>query len=159
MTLKTPNVPDSGTFWVILSKSSQHQPQIKVSGQLILIIFFTESKNIYQMWFMEGEIFCWQGHSMMMMMTSNLPESGTLLVNMVRICPLLDTLPIKISTQNFHDIFLGVKKGHPWHQVWPCPPNLLSGTFNVLQVPTFLTPPSWYTSNKDINTKLSRYLP
>ena len=47
---------------------------------------------------MEGEIFCWQGHSMMMMMTSNLPESGTLLANMVRTCPLLDTLPIKIST-------------------------------------------------------------
>ena len=36
------------------------------------------------MWFMEGEIFEMPDHSMRMMMTSNLPESGTLLGNMVK---------------------------------------------------------------------------
>ena len=33
-----------------------------------------------------------------------------------------------------------VKKHHPWHQWWPCPPCLRSGTLNVLQVPPLLTP-------------------
>ena len=41
----------------------------------------------------------------------------------------------------------------------PCPPSLLSGTLNVTQVPTWRTPLSWHTSNKDINMKLSGYLP
>ena len=71
-------------YWVIWSKSSPHQPQIKVSGTLILIKKITESENIYQMWFMEGGIFQMPDHSMRMMMTSNLPESGTLLVNRVK---------------------------------------------------------------------------
>ena len=35
------------------------------------------------MWFMEGDIFQMPEHSMRMMMTSNLPESGTLFVNML----------------------------------------------------------------------------
>ena len=73
--------------------------------------------------------------------------------------PLPDTLLIKISTRNFQGIFLRVKKHHPWHHGWPFPPSLWSGTLNVLQVPPFLTPHSWHTSNKDINTKLSGYLP
>ena len=61
--------------------------------------------------------------------------------------PILDTLLIKISTRNFQGIFLRVKKHHPWHQGWPCPPSLQSGTLNVLQVPPLLTPHSWHTSN------------
>ena len=56
-------------------------------------------------------------------------------------------------------IFLGVKKHHSWHQESPSHPFCWSGTLNVLQVPPFLTPPSWHTSNWDINTKLSGYLP
>ena len=36
------------------------------------------------MWFMEGGIFHMLEHSMRMMMKSNLPESATLLVNMVK---------------------------------------------------------------------------
>ena len=51
------------------------------------------------------------------------------------------------------------KKHHSWCQEWPSPKCLRSGTLNVLQVPSFLTPPSWHTSNKDINTKFSGYLP
>ena len=39
------------------------------------------------MWFMEGEIFEMPDHSMRMMMTSNLPESGKLLVNLVKLSP------------------------------------------------------------------------
>ena len=54
--------------------------------------------------------------------------------------PILDTLLIQISTQNFQGIFVRVKQDHPWHQGWPCPPNLWSGTLNVLQVPPFMTP-------------------
>ena len=73
--------------------------------------------------------------------------------------PILDTLLIKISTRNFQGIFLRVDQGHPWCQEWPCPPSLWSGTLNVLQVPQFLIPPSWHTSCKDINTKISGYLP
>ena len=73
--------------------------------------------------------------------------------------PIPDTLLIKISTRNFQGIFLRVKQGHPGYQGWPCPPSFLSGTINVLQVPSFWTPHSWHTSNKDINTKLSDYLP
>ena len=53
--------------------------------------------------------------------------------------PLLDTLLIEMSTQNFQGIFLGVKKHHSWRQEQPCPPCLWSETLNVLQVPPFLT--------------------
>ena len=73
--------------------------------------------------------------------------------------PLPDRLPIEISTQNFQGIFLGVKKHHSWRQEWPCPPCLRSGTLNVLQVPPFLTPPSWHTSNWVISMKFSGHLP
>ena len=55
-------------------------------------------------------------------------------------------------------MFLGVYIGHPCCQGWLCCPCLQSGTLNILQVPPFLTPPSWHTSNKDINTKFSGYL-
>ena len=65
----------------------------------------------------------------------------------------------KMLTWNFQGIFLGVKQDHFWHQGWPCPPSLWSGTLNFLQVPPFLTPHSWHTSNKDINMKMSGYLP
>ena len=82
--------------------------------------------------------------------------------------PILDTLLIKISTQNFQDMILGVYQVHPQHHGWPCNPGLLSGTVNILQVP-----PSWppvlllrflknaYISakNKDNDTKLSGYDP
>ena len=40
---------------------------------------------------------------------------------------------VGIVTQNFQGIFLGVQKHHPWHQGWPCPPCLRSGTTNVLK--------------------------
>ena len=72
--------------------------------------------------------------------------------------PLPDTLLIEISTRNFQDIFLGVK-------------NIIHGVWNdhVLHVSgqeppksskyPFLTPPSWHTSNWDIDTKFSGYLP
>ena len=49
----------------------------------VLIKKNTENENLYQMLFMEGGIFKIPDHSMRMMTTSNLPESGTLLVNMV----------------------------------------------------------------------------
>ena len=73
--------------------------------------------------------------------------------------PLLDTLPIEISTRNFQGIFLWVKKHHSWHQEQPCPPYLWFGTLTVLQVAPFLTQPSWHTSNNVINMKISGYLP
>ena len=66
-----------------------------------------------------------------------------------------DTLLIEISAWNFQSIFLGVKNHHSWRQEWPYPPCLRSGTLNVLQVPPFLTPPSWHTSKWDITTKFS----
>ena len=72
--------------------------------------------------------------------------------------PLPDTLPIKIWARNFQGTPWG-EKHHSWRQEWPCPPFLRSGTPNVLQVPAFLAPPSWHTSNWDINTKFSGYLP
>ena len=73
--------------------------------------------------------------------------------------PIPDTLPIEISTPNFQGMLLMVKEHHSWHQKWPSDPCLRSGTFNVSKVPPFLTPPSWHTSNWDINTKFSGYLP
>ena len=86
--------------------------------------------------------------------------SGTL--NVLQVPPswpqILYTLLIQISTQNVQGVFLRVIKYHLWHQGWPCPPSLRSGTLNVLQVPPFLTPPSWHTSDWDINTKFSGYL-
>ena len=54
---------------------------------------------------------------------------------------------------------LRVTQDHPWHQIWPYSPSLQLGIFNVLQVPPFLTPCSWLTSNKYINTTLTGYLP
>ena len=73
--------------------------------------------------------------------------------------PLLDTLLMKILTQNFQGIFLGVKQGNPWHQRWSCHPSILSETINVLKVPPQWTPHSWHTSNEDINTKPSENIP
>ena len=70
-----------------------------------------------------------------------------------------DTLPIEISTWDFQSMFLRVIEHHSWHQEWPCQPCLRAGTLNVCQVPPFLTPPSWHTSNWDINTKFSGYIP
>ena len=63
-------------------------------------------------------------------------RSGTLNILQVTpfLTPLLDTLLIEISTQNFQGIFLGVKKHHSWRQEWSSPPCLWSGTLNVLQV-------------------------
>ena len=61
--------------------------------------------------------------------------------------PILDTLLIKISTRNFKGIFLWVKQNHPWHQGWPCPPSILSGTIIVLQVPSLRKEGSWHTTN------------
>ena len=52
--------------------------------------------------------------------------------------PLPDTLIINISTHNFQGIFLRVKQDHMWHQRWPCPPSLWSGTHM-----SFMYPPSW----------------
>ena len=69
--------------------------------------------------------------------------------------PIPDMLLIKISTQNFWGIFLTVKHHYPWLQGWLCPPILQSGTLNVYQVPL----PDPFSSNKDITTRLSRYLP
>ena len=54
--------------------------------------------------------------------------------------PLIDTLLIKVSTQNFLGIFLRVKQDHLWHQGWPCPSSLWSGNLNVLQVFPWSTP-------------------
>ena len=73
--------------------------------------------------------------------------------------PLSDTVIIEISTGNFQGIFHRVKVHHSWCQEHPCLPSLRSGTLNVLQVPPFLTPPSWHTSYWGINTKFSGYLP
>ena len=41
-------------------------------------------------------------------------------------------LKMKILTWNFQDMILGVYQVHLWHQGWPCPPSLLSGTINVV---------------------------
>ena len=71
--------------------------------------------------------------------------------------PILDTLLIKISTWNLQGIFLWAKQSHPWHQGWPCPPSILSGTFNVLQVPPWRTPQFWHTSNKDLKLRVSSF--
>ena len=37
-----------------------------------------------------------------------------------------------------------VKQDYLWHQGWPCPPSLPSGTLNVLKVSPFLTPQSLF---------------
>ena len=63
------------------------------------------------------------------------------------------------STPLLDPPFLGVKKHHSWHQEQSCPPCLRSGSLNVLQVPPYLTTPSWHTSNWDVNMKFSGYLP
>ena len=60
---------------------------------------------------------------------------------------ILDKIIIKISTQNFQGIFLGVKQGHPWCHGWPWPSSLLSGTIIFLQVPPLKKEGSWHTSN------------
>ena len=62
-------------------------------------------------------------------------------------------------TWNFQDMILGVYQGHPCCQGWLCLPSLWSGTLNILQVPSFLNPHSWHTSNKDINMLLSGFIP
>ena len=59
----------------------------------------------------------------------------------------------------FQDMILGVYWVHPKHHGWPCPPCLWSGTLNILQVPSFFAPNLWHPSYKDINTKLSGYIP
>ena len=57
----------------------------------------------------------------------------------------LISLPnIKIMTQ---DMIIGVYQVHLWCQERPCPPSLLSGTLNVLQVPPLRTDGSWHISN------------
>ena len=61
---------------------------------------------------------------------------------------------IKIMPQNFQDMILEVYTVHQECHIWPCHPLLLSGSLNVLQVPPFMTPPSWHTSNLDINMKI-----
>ena len=48
-------------------------------------------------------------------------------------------------TRNFRDVFLEVLQGDPLCQ-GPCPPSLLSGTLNILQVPPSKTGGSWHTS-------------
>ena len=61
--------------------------------------------------------------------------------------PSLNILQKKISTWNFHSIFLGVKEGHPWYHDWPWPSSLLSGTIIVLKVHTLRKESSLYTYN------------
>ena len=68
--------------------------------------------------------------------------SGTL--NILQVTPwrtpILDTILMKISTQNFQVIFFLVKQGHPWLPGSLCPPSLLSGTLKIHQVPPWRTP-------------------
>ena len=73
--------------------------------------------------------------------------------------PLPDTLLLKISTWNFHSIFLRVKKTSSMTSRMTLSSISLIRNPQHPQVPSFLTPHSWHTSNKDINTKLSGYLP
>ena len=71
------------------------------------------------------------------------------LLFLVMFCDTLISQPkMKIITRNFQDMILGDYQVHPWCQGWPCPPS------NLMK-----DPHSWHTSNKDINTKLSEYLP
>ena len=49
------------------------------------------------------------------------------------------TLLIQISVWHIQGIFLRVKQDHPWHQGWPCPPCILSETFNAFLEPPLLT--------------------
>ena len=72
---------------------------------------------------------------------------------------IIETIVIKISTQNFQSIFLGFKQGAAWQQGWPtCDPNLQSGSLNAIKVPLQRTHHAWTTSNYDIKIKLSWYL-
>ena len=48
--------------------------------------------------------------------------------------PIFETLLIYLWTQNFQDIFFGVKWYYQWHYGGPCPQSLQSGTLNVLKV-------------------------
>ena len=86
--------------------------------------------------------------------------SGT--INILQVPPSWPPIPVillrKILAWNFQGILLRDKQDHPWHQEWPCPPSLWSGTLNILKVPTFLILPSWQNINKYIDTKLSGYL-
>ena len=72
--------------------------------------------------------------------------------------PFSDTHLIEISAPNVQGTFLWVSKHHIWWQGCICHPHLLSGTLNVLQVPSFLTPSSRHNCNWDINMKLSGFL-
>ena len=56
-------------------------------------------------------------------------------------------------TRNFQDMIIGVYQGHPCRQGRPCPPSLLSGTLNVLQVPPVLDPPIPDTLLINISTR------
>ena len=64
-------------------------------------------------------------------------KSGTLNVLQVppKKTPILGTLLIKIWTQNFQNIFLGVKWYHQCHNGWCCSPSLQSRTLSLLRVP------------------------
>ena len=65
----------------------------------------------------------------------------------------------KITAWNFQEMILVVHHGHKEHQAWPHYPCVKSGTLDVVQLPPFLTPHLGNTSNEDIKTKLSEYLP
>ena len=56
----------------------------------------------------------------------------------------LDTVLREVSKWNSLVIFLRVKHNYLWHQWWPCPLDVLSGTLNVLEIDPFLTPHFWY---------------
>ena len=71
--------------------------------------------------------------------------------------PILDTLLIKISTQNLQGIFLAVEHGHPSCHGWPWPSSILSGTIIVLQVPPLRKEGSWHTSNWDRDLKFGMH--
>ena len=88
-------------------------------------------------------------------------QSGTLNILQVEYKgPLLDTIPIKISTQNFQGIFLGIKK------TWFIMSGLTLSSKSLLRnhqhppsPPLLYKPSSWHTSNWDINIKFSGHLP
>ena len=87
-------------------------------------------------------------------------QSGT--VNILKVPhswnPLPDTLLSEISTQNFHGIFHRVKTSFMISGMTLSSMFLIRNPHCLPSTP-FLIPPSWHTSNYDINMKISGYLP
>ena len=59
----------------------------------------------------------------------------------------LDTLLIMLESWNFAHKLRTTCDDDPWHQGWPNPPSIESGTINIPQVWTLRMEGSWHTCN------------